>query len=369
MYRALLLIAIAPWLRAQGDSAQELFEHAVSAQQAGDFESAIREYRQFLKQQPQSVDALANLGAALAHTGHFTEAVTEYTAALKIEPSNAAIRMNLALAFYKAGDFAAASRELESVHQSQPADVRSAILLGDCYQRLGKGEQVIDLLGPLESSQPGNVDLEFVLGSALIRTERRKAGAAMLERVGQTTNSVDAYLIAGSALLDSGDYEGAKRDAVLAAQVNPGFPGVHRLMGLTCDQLSDPQEAEPELRKALIESPEDFQVNLVLGGLLLKQRRLDEAQKYIEHARKLDGSSAMAEYELASLQIATNDLDTAAKHLESVVAKDPNWLIPHVRLSALYFRLHRDEEGRRQKEIVDQLSSEEHEREIGASRK
>lgn len=238
--RSLLCVALCiATLYTQNASPDDLFRQAVDAQQRGDFAAAITGYQRFLKLRPNSVDALANLGAALAHTGKLDEAVAEYRKALQLDRTNTAIRMNLALAFYKKGDSKDAATEFAAIHATQPLDVRAAILLADCDHRLGKDDEAIALLTPLDAAQPGNPDLEYVLGSALISRGKRREGATMLEQVGKAANSADAYLLAGSTLIDINDFDGAKNDIDGAFVLNPSLPGVHTMRGVVRDKLGD----------------------------------------------------------------------------------------------------------------------------------
>jgi hypothetical protein len=36
---------------------------------------------------------------------------------------------------------------------------------------------------------------------------------------------------------------------------------------------------------------------------------------------------------------------------------DPNWLEPHVELAPLYYKLHRPEDGQRERDLVDQIQA------------
>lgn len=352
---------------AQSPSPDALFNQAVEAQQRGDFNTAINAYEQFLKTHPKSIDALANLGAALAQTGRLDEAIERYRAALKLEPGNVPIHMNLGLAFYKKPDLPDAAHEFELAHHAQPQDVRTSILLGDTLERLGRHGEVIQLLAPIEQAQTGNPDLEYVLGSALIHQGSRREGAEMMERVAKSTNGADGYLIAGSARVDLNDLEQAAQDLDSASRLNPSLPAVHSLLGTVRDKLGDQAGAEPELRKALELNPNDFQANLTLGAILFKQKRdVPEARGLVEHALKLDPSSTLARYELALIKTSSNELQSAAGDLEQVVGRDPQWLDPHIRLAALYFRLNRGTDGQKEREIVDRLTAEQQQRETSS---
>jgi len=45
----------------------------------------------------------------------------------------------------------------------------------------------------------------------------------------------------------------------------------------------------------------------------------------------------------------------AATTLEELEKGDPKWLDPHVELAALYYKLHRPDDGQRERDIVNRL--------------
>ncbi len=64
----------------------------------------------------------------------------------------------------------------------------------------------------------------------------------------------------------------------------------------------------------------------------------------------------MANYELAIWKSTSGEYAAAAADLEAVVKKDPDWLEPHVELATVYYRLHRPDDGAKQRAIVQQLT-------------
>src|SRR5579859_7593090 len=79
---------------------QEVVKEAEAAQQAGNFDLAIQDYKLVLASFPSISELRSNLGAALAAEGRYSEAIDEYNRALKAKPSPQ-VRLNLALAYYK----------------------------------------------------------------------------------------------------------------------------------------------------------------------------------------------------------------------------------------------------------------------------
>ena len=353
---ALLLLAGA---QAQEATPDTIFQRAISEQQQGDYASAIRDYRDYLKLRPNMVEAEVNLGAALAHTGHFDEAIKLYRAALPSLTYKNPVILNLGLAYYKKNDFANAQEQFAAVHKLQPSDVKIAILLGDTDVKLGKTEDALAVLQPFDNGNPDNLDFQYVLGLALLKTGHQRDGVTRLEKVAKASNSADTYQLAGATLFGMNDFEASRVDLEAALRLNPKLPGIYMLVGKARANVGDVKDAEPAFREALRINPDDFEANLYLGVLLFKQRRLPEAKPYLDQALKLKPSDTMVRYEYAMLKSTNGQYQEAAQDLEQVIKDDPNWLEPHVELASLYYKLHQPQDGARERAIVDRIRAEE----------
>jgi len=342
---------------AQEPNPDQLLAAAIDAQQRGDYPTAISDYRKALELRPNMVEAKVNLGAALVHVGDFDGAIAMYKSALPLLSQKNAVLRNLALAYYKKGDFTNAADQFETLHKSLPNDVGIAVLLGYSDVQLGKTDAAVALLEPLESRNAANLDFEYAYGSALIKAGRGREGAVRIEHVATSSNSADAYLLAGSPFLDLNEYEPARRDLDTALKLDPKLPGVQTLAGTARDKTGAIKEAEEAFREALKINPDDFDANLYLGAILSKRRDLEEARPYLERAVRLNPTSSMAGYEMGMLQSTSGQYQAAADQLEKVVKSDPDWLEPHIELASLYYRLKRPDDGRKERQIVDRLTA------------
>jgi tetratricopeptide (TPR) repeat protein len=346
--------SFAPAQQAQPD---RLLSNAIEAQQRGDLPTAIREYEELLKLKPNMIEVRVNLGAALADSGRFDDAIAQYRLALRDVPDKNPIRLNLGLAYYKKGDLEAASREFEELHRVRPEDARVATLLGDSEVRLGRGAEAVAMLSSMEASNAANPDFEYVLGTALLQEGKRREGAQKLSKLAEQTQSADAYLLAGSTFLDLNDFEHARADLEAALRLKPDLPHIYTLTGMARDQTGDQATAEPAFREALRQNSSDFEANLYLGSILYKRRSMDEAKQYLDRALQLNPTSSMARYEVAMWNSTSGHYEVAAKYLEDVTRTDQNWLEPHIELANVYYRLHRPQEGAREREIVTRLTA------------
>lgn len=340
-----------------GVQASEHLRNGIAAQQRGDMRAAIEEYRKALALKADLPEAHANLGAALAAVGDFNGAIEEDRRALVNAPDPTAVRMNLALAYYKKGDWPNAKKEFSTVHANRPSDLNAAMLLGYCDIKSGRPLEALDLLQPLEARALSNMDFQFVLAYALIESGRETEGLPRMEKMAGATNSIDAWVIAGTTRLHRREFHEARTDLEAAEKVAPNFPGLQSMLGQARDALGDTDEAAKAFQAALRQNPRDFTANLYLGAIRLKQHDFETARPLLELALQLDPTMPQAVLQMAKLNAMTGKPEEAAAALEQLEKADPNWLDPHVELAALYYRLHRQEDGQREREIVNRLEA------------
>jgi tetratricopeptide (TPR) repeat protein len=353
-FLALLLTAA----QSQEAPPDTIFQRAISEQQHGEYKSAIKDYRDYLALRPNAVEAEVNLGAALSRTGQFDEAIKLYLAALPSLTYKNPVLLDLGLAYFKKGDFTNAHEQFAAVNKLQPQDLKVAILLGDTDVKLGKEEDAIPLLEPFDKENSSNLDFQYVFGLALIKTGHLRDGVARIEKVADSGNSADAYQLAGATLLQMNEFERARHNLEAALRLDPKLPGIYTMVGEARDKTGRTSEAESAFLKALQVSPDDFEANLYVGGILYKRRDLDKAKPYLDKALKLKPKDTMARYESAMLESASGQYEAAALKLEQLVKDDPEWLEPHVELASLYYKLHRPQDGAKERAVVDRITAE-----------
>jgi tetratricopeptide (TPR) repeat protein len=361
VFAGILMIGLTAHAQQEAPSAgaDEHLRNGVDAQQRGDLETAISEYRQALTIEPEMLEARANLGAALAAAGQFDAAIDEDYKALSQAPNNISLKRNLGLAYYKKGDMVHARTEFEAVHAARPTDLGTAILLGYSDIKLEKGPEAVAMLAPLEAGHESNMDFEYVLAYAQIVAGKQVDGLPRMEKVAQATRSVDAYFLSGSARLSLRQFKEARSDFDAAIEINPALPGLWTLAGQARDALGDTDAARQAFEAALAQDPKDLMANLYLGTMKMKLRDLDGARPLLTLALQLQPTMPEARFQMAKLNSLTGDYTDAAATLEDLAKNDPKWLDPHVELAALYYKLHRPEDGAREREIVKQIEAQE----------
>lgn len=341
------------------------------ASRGGDLTAAEKHFREAVRAAPLFTEAWINLAATLGMESKVAEAQQAVDAALKLDPSNfQALQLRreltgspqsalaIGLELYKKRDYAKARPQFESALNDRPNDVRVAILLADTDLHLNAAADAVTLLEPLAASNLQNSDFELIYGTALIAMGRQREGLPHVEKVAESNQNAEAYMIAGQALLAFEEFDQARKDFEAALRINPGLPGIQTQVGIARDKVGDTANAENAFRDALKINADDFQANLYLGAILSQRRELSEAKPYLDRALKLDPNDSMARYESAMLKNASGEYEAATAELEQLANAEPEWLEPHIALATLYYKVHRPEDGARERQTVDRITAE-----------
>ncbi len=355
MYRVAVLFGCAFLSYGQGTrTPQDVVKEAEAAQQAGNFDLAIQDYRMVLASYPSIPELRSNLGAALAAEGRYSEAITEYNRALKAKP-NPQVQLNLALAYYKIGDLTQAVPLLKKVNSEAPGNSQVLMLLADCYLRLGENKNVIQLLNGRDQGS-GDLAEAYLLGTALVRDGQPAKGQVIVERILKNGDTAEARLLMGTTKFMVKDFAGALPDLQKAAELNPSLPDVHAYYGMALLSTGDQAGARREFEQELKLDPNNFDSNLRLGVVARQDQDNEHARKYFEHALLIRPGDPGVRYQIAALELAQGDLAKAQQNLEALTRDSPDFLEAHVSLATVYFREKRKSDGDRERQTVARLN-------------
>ena len=349
----------------QAQTIPELLQQAVSAQKSGDPSTAIRLYREVLKQRPELGEVHSNLGAALVQEGRFPEAIQEYRLALQGKPDNPSILGNLALAHYKLGEYAEVVTLLEPVQPRYPDNLQLALLLASCLTQRNESAKVIALLAPFHERDPRDRAVAFLLGTALLNRGQMAQAQAMLDTILRDGESAETQLLLGAMKLRAREFNDAADHFKRAVELNPDLPEVHAYYGRALRAAGDTPRATVEFRAELARNPNDFASNLEISALLKQEGSLQEARKCLDAALRVRPGDPGALYQLASIDVIEGRNEQALAELERLVKDSPTFTEAQVSLATIYYRLHRREDGDRVRAVVRKLQEEQQAREQG----
>ncbi len=329
---------------------------AVQAQQAGNYEAAIENYKEILTLYPNIPEIRSNLGAAYAGAGRYAEAITEYQRSLKLKP-NAQVRLNLALAYYKLGDLAATVLNLKLVRTQDPRNLQVLTVLSDCYLQLGQNKEVVELLTAPHKADPANTTFNYLLGTALVRNGQAAEGQLLVDTILRNGNSAEAHMLMGTTKYMVKDFTGALAEFQEATTLNPDLPGLYSYYGMALLVTGDQAGAKKAFERELHSDPNNFESNLRMGVLLRQDEDNENALKYFKHALQVRPGDPGVRYQIASLELAVGQVEQACHDLESLTKDSPQFLEAHVSLATVYFRQKRKVDGNRERAIVAKLNA------------
>lgn len=350
------MIALLLWMAmaAQPDPA---FVEAVKLHQAGKLAEAVERYRVVLKATPGSLEARSNLGAALAALGRYQEAITEYKQALRTSPGHPALRLNLALAYFKSERVKEAIAEFTQLRRESPTDLKLALLLANCHFMMSDYKAVIAVLEPLLPQHGDDAALDYLLGTALIREGRVSEGQALADRILRRGDSPEAHLMLGVAFLRAAKFEDAVREFERTLALNPSIAMANALIGEAKSESGDREGAMKAYREELAIDPNNYDANLNLGVMLKEDRLFAEALPYLQNAARLRPDSMAAPYQIAMTDLAQGNVEKARVALERVVRQAPKFAEAHAGLAAVYLRLGRREDAKRERDVAASLAA------------
>lgn len=342
----------------------QLPERAISLHKAGKLNEAVAAYREFLKGTPNSMPARSNLAVALANLGRLDEAITEYEKALALDPASLPVKMNLAIAYYKQQQIPNAGRLLESLRAAQPNNEQVLLLYADCLFRLGEYEEVIQVMGPFVEKEPVNLAANYLLGMAHLRHNEPAKGQVYIERVMKGGSEAEALYLVGASQYEAGDYPAARDTLQRAVKLNAELPGIQTYYAQALVETGDAQAAKAGFVEALKRNPTDFEANLRYGAMLRIEKQTDEAARYLGMAEKLNPNSLPLRYQLANLDLETNNTERAVPRLEAIVKESPHYLEARISLARAYYRLKRKDDGDRERETIRRIEAENQSKEL-----
>ena len=355
----LFSLAVRPgWAQQAQTGVDQSFARAVRLHQSGDYEAAIREYKNVLAIDPKRADARSNLGAAYAGLGRYQEAIEEYKAALTLDGQNESYQFNLALAYYKSADLTDAAGILSKIVAAHADNRNALLLLADCQFVLGDYKKVIALLQPVEASSPDDPTLNYLLGSALTNDNQIERGQVYIDRILRNGDSAEAHVMMGTSHLLARDYPTAIKEFVRALELNPKMPTVHSLYGRALLAVGDREAAMLQFRSEIEHNPNDFESNVYLGSLLKQDDKFDEALIHLARAAILRPGDLNVQYYIGSIYVSLARFEEARLTLENVVKVAPDFVEAHVSLATAYYRLKRKDDGDREKATILKLNAE-----------
>jgi tetratricopeptide (TPR) repeat protein len=313
-------------------------------------ELAIPELKAALAEDPSNLNAQANLGVLLFFQRDYAGAAPYLRQAVAQKPELGKIRALLGLAEQYLGQTKEARADLEAA-ASQLTETGIAVQAGLAMVEIDAGAQDFDKAEAETARlrQLAPTDPRVLYAAYRVATDA--ANDAMLALSLAAPDSAQMRQAMGHELERALDSPGAIANLRKAAELDPALPGIHFELAEALRGANDSKlraEAESQYKLALAQNPRDARSANALA--VLAKGRGDEtgAARYFKLAFSLDPKLPDAAIAMAAINEENNDFAAAAAKLEAVVNDDPTNILAHYRLAAVYRKLGRADDAKRE---------------------
>jgi tetratricopeptide (TPR) repeat protein len=264
MRRQLLVFAFVGFVGLSLADAQDLpaplasrFEEGVAALKAGDAASAVRAFRDVLRQGGDRAFVYHNLGVALQQNGRHREALSEFEAASRLEPSYGPARLLAGVSLLALNRPMEAIPVLERAVKLLPGEEVAHVQLADAYARVGRIEGVVEEYRRLVEISPQNDEYAYRLGKAYLRLAQ-----ASYQRLHDLhPKSARTSQALATEYARQGRRDLAIQEFARAAQRDPTLEEIHLSLArlYAAEQRWDDAAREVDLELALVPESRDAQ--------------------------------------------------------------------------------------------------------------
>jgi len=325
---------------------------------------AVTVLETYLRAQPGDGQALTLLASAHMALGRHAKATALMQEALKSQ-DNPAFRTALGLSLVGDGKTSSGLAELEASYRKNPQQIQAAVALVQLYLRSGQSRKAVPIAERLVKRQASNADFLNLLGMAQGQAGNAAASRAAFEKaISHDANLVSAKLNLARLEIAGKSYDSATNRLNDVLKQYPANGEVMYELAVIADRNGQQPETQRWLEKARDASgSRDIRWDLALVDFHLRYDRAsaaldaaklasgkapDDLRALLAYSRAqlaigdtiaakntLTGATRYAEYdaalqvEIATLQMAANNIAGAAYSLDKALASRPDFLPAH----------------------------------------
>jgi len=321
-------------------------EAGLKAKNAGDLDTAIREFQRVVEIAPEMPAAQVNLGAVYLAKKSYREAIPPLRRALELNPDLPGAHGMLGTALLALGY---ASESVSHLEKAGADD-----LLGVALLETGRTREAVDKLEAALEKRPDDPDLLYYLTQAQGRLSKQ-----VFDRLRQRhPDAARTRQLLGDAHAATGNREAAEKDFRAALEMRPDLRGVHFALGELFLGSGDYQGAEREFREETKLAPGSAAAACKLGAMLLNLGRIPDALAELRRANALEPDMPETLLELGKATAAAGDLVPAEKLLRRVIEQEPASALgesAHYQLAQIYRALKRPAEADREMKMLQEM--------------
>jgi putative PEP-CTERM system TPR-repeat lipoprotein len=277
----------------------------------------------FLKDHPNSADALEALGNACVGLNKPQEAEDAYRRALQVEAERSSTKLELAGLYVRSNRQQKASELLNEVIRANPTETRASYMLADLELSQGNKDAAFAIFQKIMKNHKNEPEAPYK--AALIQMDKGElasAGKTAAELIAKYPKRAEGYRLKGLVSYQQHNYPEAIASLQNSVKMQPSVLGYYYL-GLSLYNQGELENALSQFHQLLDLAPSITQARLLVGVILLKQQRLDDAIAEINRVVQQDERNALAHNILGSAYMAKGLYEEGMKELNLATELNP----------------------------------------------
>jgi tetratricopeptide (TPR) repeat protein len=338
-------------LKSAPGNGQALFYLSQAYHEKGEEELALKTIRECVTAGGGNALVWQKYGEFLSNNRDNAAAEQWLQKAQSADPNLKQIDFDLGVASFKNMDLPTAEKFGTRAVEQQPGDIKALTLLAKTKEKLSQSQEAKVLFVRILAITPDDASSLVGLGHCELELRNYQAAVDALERALQLDpGQIVAHFYLSSALSRLGRSAEAKHEAQLHHEImdqNSSRPpqeqieyenGVRdQVAQLLVDNREDDAllKAQQSYKGASISPGSGY---ALLGSVYLAMRRLDDAQRVLNHALNLDTKTPEANTYLGRIALLQDDLGQAEKHFQRELSLYPSHSLARAELGEVRYR-------------------------------
>jgi tetratricopeptide (TPR) repeat protein len=359
------LLAALVWAESKETISAQHLRLGIEAQQRGNLQVAIEEFRQSTEADPSRAEAHARLGMAYQSAGMLPQAASALEQALKLDPNLPGVGVLLAFTYQTMGSGEKALPYLAKAFASE-RDVQVRLLVGqrlvDLYFGAGDSEHGLEIVEKLRHLAPKDPAVLYTASKAYANLWNSTVELL----VNTAPDSYRVHQVFAEVFEAQDRFADAAKEYRQIIRMEPNLPGAHYRLGRMIlrsgDDAENDQKALGEFRRELEIQPEDVPTYIEIGELDLRAQRLDQAEKDFSHALGIQPANVRGMVGLGNVYLARKQYAQALEQLQPAARIAPEDSSIHYSMMLAYRSLGRAADAQIEYKEFQKLKTEEQQR-------
>jgi len=336
-------------------------QNALQLEEQGNTAAAEAAWSEVSKSHPANPEPYAHLALLKARQEEYKDAIPLYRKALALDANRPAVRLNLGLALFKAGQLKDAIREFRILRKQAPENSPEAqrldVLLGLSHYGLAEYPCAVPYLKAAASRDRQNSPLLLSLAHSCLWSKQYQCVVETYHQIlSLNAESADADMLAGEALDELRDSDGAIKMFRAAVAADPKEPDVHFGLGYLLWTQKQYPEAVTQFQAELENDPNHAQALVYLGDSYLQLANSAEARVPLAKGLALDRSLWLGDLDLGIIDSEAGRNDDALRELRTAAKLKPDEVSVHWHLARHLRKLGRKDEAKVEFDTAQKLN-------------